>query len=123
MANLLVSQLQQILEMIGKLRKEVDVIKAESLKCKGNMDRFSAEKEVARAQLSLVENQLQSLKEKNSVQARKTEELEAQLASELANAKRTKADADAFVAVYRANAEAAQSHTREVAETARTRAH
>ncbi|XP_070040362.1 uncharacterized protein [Nicotiana tomentosiformis] len=114
---------EQKLEMIGKLREEVDVIKAESLKWKGNMDRFAAEKEAARAQLSSAENQLQSLKEKSLVQARKTEELEARLAFELAKAEKTKVDVDAFVAVYRADAEAAQSHAREVAETARTRAH
>ncbi|XP_070050482.1 WEB family protein At1g12150-like [Nicotiana tomentosiformis] len=107
MSNLLVSQLQQKIEMIGKLREEVDVIKAESLMWKEGMDLFATEKGVARAQLSLAKNQLQSIKEKSSVQARKTEELEARLASELANVEKTKADADAFVAIYRDNAEAA----------------
>ncbi|XP_070032083.1 uncharacterized protein [Nicotiana tomentosiformis] len=116
-------ELQQKLEMIGKLREEVDVIKAESLKWKENMDRFAAEKEAAQAQLSLAENQLQSLKEKSLVQARKTEELEAGLASELAKAEKTKADTYTFLAVYRADAKAAQSHAKEVVETTRTRAH
>uniref|UniRef100_A0A1S4CPN1 Zinc finger CCCH domain-containing protein 15 homolog n=1 Tax=Nicotiana tabacum TaxID=4097 RepID=A0A1S4CPN1_TOBAC len=100
--------------MIGKLREEVDVIKAESLKWKGNMDSFAAEKEAARAQLSSAKSRLQSLKEKSLVQVRKTEELEARLASKLAKAKKTKDDADAFVAVYRADAEVAQSHAREI---------
>ncbi|XP_070051574.1 histone chaperone asf1-like [Nicotiana tomentosiformis] len=72
--------------MIGKLREEVDVIKAESLKWKEGMDRFAVEKEVARAELSSTENQLQSMKEKSSVQGRRIEEVEARLASELAKA-------------------------------------
>nr|XP_016469704.1 PREDICTED: KNR4/SMI1 homolog [Nicotiana tabacum] len=63
------------------------------------------------------------LKEKSLVQARKTEELEARLASELAKAEKTKVNVDAFVVVYRADTEAAQSHARELAKTARTRAH
>nr|XP_009600086.1 protein FAM50A-like [Nicotiana tomentosiformis] len=116
MANLSVSQLQQKLEMIEKLREEVDVIKAEPLKWKGNMDHFSVEKKVVRAQLSSAESQLQNIKEKSLVQARKTEDLEARLAFELAKAEKTKADSDAFVAVYRADAEAAQSHAREAKE-------
>ncbi|XP_070038260.1 rRNA-processing protein EFG1-like [Nicotiana tomentosiformis] len=68
-----------------------------------------------------------SEQEKSSVQARRIEELEARLASELAkaesNAKKAKADMDALVAVYRADAEAAQVQAREAAETADTRAH
>nr|XP_016472814.1 PREDICTED: golgin subfamily A member 2-like [Nicotiana tabacum] len=76
MANLSVSQLQQKIEMIGKLREEVD------------------------------------MKEKGSVQARKIEELKDRLASVLAkaesNTKKAKADVDALVAIYRADAEAAQ---------------
>ncbi|XP_070054401.1 uncharacterized protein [Nicotiana tomentosiformis] len=98
--------------MIEKLREEVDEIKAESLKWKEGMDHFAAKKEAARAQLSSAENQLQSMKEKSSVQARRIEELEARLASELAkaesNAEKAEADADALVAIYRADAEAAQ---------------
>ncbi|XP_070050735.1 uncharacterized protein [Nicotiana tomentosiformis] len=91
------------------------------------MDRFAAEKEAARAQLSSTENQLQSMKEKSSVQVRRIEELEARLASKLAKAEsdteKAKADADAFVAVYQADAGAAQVQAREAAETANTRAH
>ncbi|XP_070054252.1 uncharacterized protein [Nicotiana tomentosiformis] len=123
MANCSVSQLQQKLDMIGKLREEAYVIKAESLKLKESMDRFAVEKEAARAQLSSAEGQLQGLKKKRSVQARKIEELEARLASKLAKAEKAEADADAFVAAYRADAEAAQVHAREISETARTRAH
>ncbi|XP_070057563.1 uncharacterized protein [Nicotiana tomentosiformis] len=81
MANLSVSQLQQKIEMIEKLCEEVDVIRAESLKWKEGMDRFAAEKETARAQLSSSKNQLQKMKEKISVKARRIEELEARLSS------------------------------------------
>ncbi|XP_070031820.1 uncharacterized protein [Nicotiana tomentosiformis] len=121
------TSLQQKLEAIGKLREEVDMIRAETLGWKDGMDRLAAEKETARAQLSSTENQLQRIKEKSSVQARKIEELEAQLASELAKAKSdveiAKANADAFVAVYRVDAEAAQVQEREAAETAEARAY
>ncbi|XP_070041305.1 uncharacterized protein [Nicotiana tomentosiformis] len=105
------------------LSEKVNVIKAESLKWKGNMDRFATEKEAVRARLSSAESQFQSLKEKNLVQARKTKELEARLASELAKAEKPKADVDAFVDVYQADTEATQSHAREVADTVRTRAY
>ncbi|XP_070035233.1 uncharacterized protein [Nicotiana tomentosiformis] len=118
---------EQMLEVIGKLCEEVDMIRAETLGWKDGMDRLAAEKKTARAQLSSTENQLQVMKEKSLVQVRKIEELEARLASELAkakfDAKQAKANADAFVAVYRADAEAAQVQAREVAETAKTRAH
>nr|XP_033513885.1 uncharacterized protein LOC117278525 [Nicotiana tomentosiformis] len=79
-------QLQQKIEMIKKLREEVDMIKAESLKWKEGMDRFATEKEANRAQLSSAKNQLQSMKEKGSVQGRRIKEVEARLASELAKA-------------------------------------
>ncbi|XP_070052620.1 uncharacterized protein [Nicotiana tomentosiformis] len=108
---------EQKIEMIGKLCEEVDVIRAESLKWKG----FAAEKETARTQLSSAENQVQKMKEKSSVQTRRIEELEARLASVLAksesDAEKAKADADALVAIYRADAEAAQVQEREAAET------
>ncbi|XP_070051337.1 uncharacterized protein [Nicotiana tomentosiformis] len=127
MANFSVSQLQLKIEMIGKLREEVDVIKAESLKWKEDMDRFAVEKEAARAQLSSTKTQLQSMKKKSSVQVRRIEELEVRLASELAKAKydaeKAKADADAFVAGYRADAEAAQIQAREASEVTNTRAY
>ncbi|XP_070055036.1 uncharacterized protein [Nicotiana tomentosiformis] len=106
--------------MIGKLREEVDVIRTESLRWKEGMDRFVAEKETARAQLSSSETQLQKMKEKGLVQSRKIEALEARLASVLAkaesDAEKAKADADALVAIYQADAEAAQLQAREAAD-------
>ncbi|XP_070034552.1 uncharacterized protein [Nicotiana tomentosiformis] len=103
-------------QMIGKLREEVDVIKAESLQWKEGIDRFATEKETARAQLSSVETQLQRMNKKGLVQTRRIEEIEAQLASVLAKAKsdaeKAKANADALVTVYRSDAEAVQIHAR-----------
>ncbi|XP_070035075.1 uncharacterized protein [Nicotiana tomentosiformis] len=126
-SNISVSQLQQNIEMIGGLREEVDVIRMESLQWKEGMDRFAAEKETARAQLSSSETQLQKVKEKNLVQAKKIEELEARLASVLAKAEsddeKAKTCADALVAVYRADAEAAQVQAREAAESADGQVH
>ncbi|XP_070055321.1 eukaryotic translation initiation factor 3 subunit A-like [Nicotiana tomentosiformis] len=94
---------------------------------KEGMDRFAVEIETARTQLSSSENQLQKMKEKSSVQARRIEELEARLTSELvkseSDTEKAKADADALVAVYRADAKAAQVQAREAAETTDTRAH
>ncbi|XP_070036447.1 uncharacterized protein [Nicotiana tomentosiformis] len=126
-SNILVSQLQQKIKMIGGLREEVDVIRMESLRWKEGMDRFAAEKETARAQLSSSETQLQKVKEKNLVQAKKIEELEARLASVLSKAEsdteKAKTCADALMAVYRADAEAAQVQAREAAESADGQAH
>nr|XP_033514573.1 uncharacterized protein LOC117279191 [Nicotiana tomentosiformis] len=110
--------------MIGKLREEVDEIRVESFKWKEGMDHFATEKETARAQFSSAENQLQKMKEKILVKVRRIEELEVWLAFELAkaesDAENVKADADALVAVYRADAEAAQFQARESAKTADT---
>ncbi|XP_070042435.1 uncharacterized protein [Nicotiana tomentosiformis] len=98
---------EQKLELIEKLREEVDEIKAESVKWKENMNRLAVERETARAQLSSTKSQLQSLKEKSLAQAREKEKIEARLASELAEAEKIKVDADAMVAVYRDDVEAA----------------
>ncbi|XP_070036865.1 uncharacterized protein [Nicotiana tomentosiformis] len=61
------------------------------------------------------------MKEKSLVQGRRLEDLEARLASELdkaeSNAEKEKADADALVAIYRADAEAAQVQCRSRRET------
>ncbi|XP_009621846.1 uncharacterized protein [Nicotiana tomentosiformis] len=101
----LTEQLQQKLETIEQLREEVDIIRAETMGWKDGMDHLAAEKEIVRAQLSSTTSQLQGMKEKSSVQARRIEELEARLASELtkakSDAKKAKLYADALVAVYR----------------------
>ncbi|XP_070049952.1 KNR4/SMI1 homolog [Nicotiana tomentosiformis] len=91
------------------------------------MDHLAAEKETARAQLSSAESQLQGMKEESLVQARKIEDLETRLASELAKdkseAEKAKAEADAFVAVYRADAESAQVQAKKTAKSAKTLAY
>ncbi|XP_070053408.1 uncharacterized protein [Nicotiana tomentosiformis] len=121
-ANISVSQLQQKIERIEQFREEISTIKAESLGWKEGVDHLAAEKETVRAQLSSAESQLQDLKENSSAQAKKIGELEVQLASELVRAKteaeKAKAEADAIVAIYRADAEAAQAQVIEATETA-----
>ncbi|XP_070047149.1 uncharacterized protein [Nicotiana tomentosiformis] len=135
-ANSSIPQVQQKLDVIGHLREEVDVVKAEAEAWKKNMDRLALEKEAARAQLASAKTQLRSLKEKALVQAKKIEEFQSRLgsatsdrerlATELAAAKSevktAKANADAMVAVYRSDAEAAQVRAKEVAEAAQARA-
>ncbi|XP_070040619.1 acetyl-coenzyme A carboxylase carboxyl transferase subunit alpha, chloroplastic-like [Nicotiana tomentosiformis] len=88
------------------------------------MDRFATEKETALSKLSWVESQLRGMKEKGTTQAKRIEELETRLASELAKAKseaeKAKVEAEAIVAVYRADAEVAQVQARKAVETAQT---
>ncbi|XP_075083024.1 uncharacterized protein LOC142166952 isoform X2 [Nicotiana tabacum] len=117
---------EQKCETIGQLREEVDIIRAKTMGWKDGMDHLAAEKEIVRAQLSSTASHFQGMKEKSSVQARRIEELEARLASELVKAKsdaeKAKSYEDALVTVYRADAEADQVQAREAAEIANTRA-
>ncbi|XP_070039908.1 uncharacterized protein [Nicotiana tomentosiformis] len=69
------------LDMIEKLRREVDTVKAEIEECKKNMDRIASEKETTRTQLAYAEDQLRAAKEKNSAQAKMIEGLRSQLSS------------------------------------------
>ncbi|XP_070050639.1 uncharacterized protein [Nicotiana tomentosiformis] len=105
--NISVSQLQQKIERIEQLCEDISTIKAESL--------------------GVERSQLRGLKENSSAQAKKIGDLEAQLAFELARAKtkaeKAKAEAEAIMAVYRADAEAAQVQAREPTETVHTRAY
>ncbi|XP_070039408.1 uncharacterized protein [Nicotiana tomentosiformis] len=126
-ANISISQLHQKVERIDKLREEVNMTKVETLGWKEGMDLFAAENETALSQLSLTEGQLRGMEEKSSIQAKKIEELEARLASELAKAKseaeKAKAEAETIVVVYQDDVEAAQVQEREASETAQTLAH
>ncbi|XP_019257798.1 PREDICTED: uncharacterized protein LOC109236019 [Nicotiana attenuata] len=67
------------------------------------------------------------MKEKSLEQAKKIEELQARLDTEIAAAKSeaetVKADAEAIVAVYRPDAEAAQARAKEVSDAAQARAY
>ncbi|XP_070040563.1 uncharacterized protein [Nicotiana tomentosiformis] len=134
-ANSSVPQVQQKLDIVGKLRAKVDAVKAGSEEWKKNMDRLASEKEAVRAQLASVEAQLQISKERALVQAKDIEELQSRLgsvtsdrerlASELSAAKSeaeiAMANADAMVAVYRSDAEAAQVREKEVVEATQVR--
>ncbi|XP_019259376.1 PREDICTED: uncharacterized protein LOC109237518 [Nicotiana attenuata] len=87
------------------------------------MDRLSADKEAALAQLASAETQLRSAKVKNLAQAKKIEELEAKLAevgAEVAEAKaeveKTKAMADKTITVYLRDAEVVQAELREASD-------
>ncbi|XP_070020073.1 uncharacterized protein [Nicotiana sylvestris] len=93
-ANTLMSQLQQKLEMIGQLQGEVDQIRADCHEWKKNMDQLAADKEAVTAQLTSAETQLQGLKVKGMAQAKKIEELEAELARARAKAVQAKAEAE-----------------------------
>ncbi|XP_070048993.1 uncharacterized protein [Nicotiana tomentosiformis] len=109
----------------GQKEEEIKDLRAELAKAyQDQTDLTEQKKETARAQLSSAENQLQGMKEKSLVQERKIEEIEARLASELAKAKseaeKAKAEADAFVTVYRADAEAAQIQAKKAVEIAQT---
>ncbi|XP_070010559.1 uncharacterized protein [Nicotiana sylvestris] len=68
MANTSISQVQQKSERIEQFREEDNMMKVETLGWKQNMDHLASEKEVAGAQLSSSESQLQGMKEKSSAQ-------------------------------------------------------
>ncbi|XP_019229015.1 PREDICTED: EF-hand calcium-binding domain-containing protein 4B-like [Nicotiana attenuata] len=108
-ANTSVSQLQQKLERIELLREEVNQIKADSEWWKEKMDHLAAEKEAASAKLSSAEVQLWSIKEKSSAQAKRIEELEAELAKAKAEVEKMKIKSNKSIAVYLADGEAAQA--------------
>ncbi|XP_070049341.1 uncharacterized protein [Nicotiana tomentosiformis] len=67
--------------------------------------------------------QLRNVKQKGSAQAKRIEELEAQLTQAKAEVESSKLLADKSVVVYRADAEATQMEAREAEDTVDTRAH
>ncbi|XP_070039142.1 uncharacterized protein [Nicotiana tomentosiformis] len=81
MANSSIPQVEQKLDVIRKIRVEVDVVKSEAKEWKKNMDRITSEKETVRTQLASAEAQLRSLKEKTLVQAKKIKEFQSRLSS------------------------------------------
>ncbi|XP_019225325.1 PREDICTED: uncharacterized protein LOC109206910 [Nicotiana attenuata] len=84
MTNDPILQVQQRLEQIGELQKQVDTIRAEAEEFKKNMDILASKKEAAQTQLESTEIQLRAAREKASVQVKKIDELQSQLAN-LAN--------------------------------------
>ncbi|XP_070050173.1 kinesin-like protein KIN-14N [Nicotiana tomentosiformis] len=107
---------QQKIERIELLRGEVDQVKANCDRWKGNMDRVAAEKETTLAKLSSAEVQLRGIKEKSSAQAKRIKELETGPAEAKAEIENTKVMADKSIAMYRGNAEAAQMQLREASD-------
>ncbi|XP_070054899.1 uncharacterized protein [Nicotiana tomentosiformis] len=107
-ANPSLSQLLQKVEKIGLLREEVDQIKAECDRWNETIDRLAIEKETILAKLLSADVQLRSVKQKGSAQAKRIEELETRLAEARAEIESSKVMADKSIAVYRADAEAAQ---------------
>ncbi|XP_070046728.1 uncharacterized protein [Nicotiana tomentosiformis] len=116
-------KLQQKIEKIGLLREEVDQIRAECNQWKETIDRLAAEKETILTKLLSGDVQLRNVKQKLSVQAKKIDELEIRLAEAKAEVESSKVLADKSIAVYRADAKAAQVEAREAAKIADARAH
>ncbi|XP_070046400.1 kinesin-like protein KIN-14N [Nicotiana tomentosiformis] len=111
--NTSLSQLQQKFERIELLQGEVDQVKADCDRWKGNMNRLAAEKETTLAKLSSAEVQLRGIKEKSLAQATRIEELETRLAEAKAEIEKTKVMVDKSIAMHRADAEVAQMQLRE----------
>ncbi|XP_070022673.1 uncharacterized protein [Nicotiana sylvestris] len=112
-ANTSISQLQQKLEMIELLRWEVYQVKADCDRWNKNVDRLATEKEAALPKFSSAEVQLQGVKEKISAQAKRIEELKAELAEAKAEVGKTKISAGKSIAMYLANGKASQAQLRE----------
>ncbi|XP_070054799.1 uncharacterized protein [Nicotiana tomentosiformis] len=96
------------LKKIGLLREEVDQIKAECDRWKQTIDRLAAEKETILAKLLSADVQLRSIKQKGSAQAKRIKELETRLVEAKVEIESSKVMEDKTIAVYRADAEAAQ---------------
>ncbi|XP_070048210.1 protein WEAK CHLOROPLAST MOVEMENT UNDER BLUE LIGHT-like 3 [Nicotiana tomentosiformis] len=111
------AKLQQKIEKMGLLREEVDQIRAECNQWKETIDHLAAEKETILTKLLSADVQLRNIKQKVSVQAKKINELETRLVEAKAEVESSKVLADKSIAVYRADAEAAQVEAREAAKT------
>ncbi|XP_070057528.1 uncharacterized protein [Nicotiana tomentosiformis] len=109
---------QQKAELVEQLRAEAKMKEVETLGWKQSMDRLASEKDVVRAQLSSVERQLESVKVKNLARAQKVEKLETRLAVELA---RSTSEVEALVASYLADTEAANTRAKEISDAAEVR--
>lgn len=120
-------QLQQKLDMIGQLRGEVDQVKADCNHWKKNMDWLAGEKAASLANLASAVTQLGGVKVKYLAQAKKIDELEANLTAagtEVAEARveveRTKATTNKTIVVYLKDVEAAQNELMESSKQGET---
>ncbi|XP_070049865.1 microtubule-associated protein 70-2-like [Nicotiana tomentosiformis] len=109
-----------------KLDKQAEVKSSKGLADKSIVvywaDAEAAQME-ARAAAKAADTRAHCVKQKGSVQAKKIEELETRLAEAKAKVESSKVLADKSIAIYRANAEAAQIEARATAKAADTRAH
>ncbi|XP_070015324.1 uncharacterized protein [Nicotiana sylvestris] len=116
------ASVQQKTENIKQFHEEAKMKEVETLGWKQNMDRLASKKDTARAQLSSAELQLQSMKDESLARAKKIEDLETRLAAEIAKTtskvERVKANAEAVVAVYRADVEVAHTRAKEISDVA-----
>nr|XP_016477507.1 PREDICTED: golgin subfamily A member 8H-like [Nicotiana tabacum] len=110
------AELDKHVEKIGLLRGEVDQIKAKCDRWKETIDHLAAEKETILAKLLSNDVQLRGIKQKSLAQTRRIEELETGLAEVKAEVQSSKVMADKSIAVYRADAEAAQMQLREASD-------
>ncbi|XP_070023169.1 uncharacterized protein [Nicotiana sylvestris] len=121
----LIKQVQQKAEKIEQLCEEAEMKEVETLGWKKNMDCLASEKDTAQAQLTSVECQLQIIREESLDRAKKIEELETRLVAELAKAafvaKKAKADMEAVMAVYQADAKATNAQAKEIFDAAQVR--
>ncbi|XP_070035487.1 tropomyosin-like [Nicotiana tomentosiformis] len=132
-ANNNTSQVQQKIDQIDELRKEMDEIQVMADGWKSKMDMLASEKEIAQAKLSSMEVQLWVAKEKDDTRAQKNEDLRTQLGLAIAGRDAlgkeleittsgldiTSVDADEIVAQYKAEVEAVEAHLKTTAEYVR----
>ncbi|XP_070035037.1 tropomyosin-like [Nicotiana tomentosiformis] len=132
-ANINTSQVQQKIDQIDQLYKEINEIQVMDDGWKNKMDLLASEKETAQAKLPSVEVQLRVAKEKVDARARQNEDLQAQLGSAIAEwdalgkeleimrskLEATSVDADEMVAQYRADVEAVESRMKTTTEYVR----
>ncbi|XP_070035711.1 uncharacterized protein [Nicotiana tomentosiformis] len=88
------AELDKQVEKIRSLREEVDQIKAECNRWKETIDRLAVEKETILTNLLSADVQLRNVKQKGSSQAKRIEELGAQLAEAKAEVESSKILAD-----------------------------
>ncbi|XP_019229442.1 PREDICTED: uncharacterized protein LOC109210475 isoform X1 [Nicotiana attenuata] len=118
-ANTSMYRLQQKLDRIELLRREVNQVKADYNRQKENMDRLAAEKEAALSKQASAEAQLRGAKENSSALAKRIDKLEVKLVEAMAEVDKTKVTADKTIAVYLRDAEATQTQLREASDRER----
>ncbi|XP_070020680.1 uncharacterized protein [Nicotiana sylvestris] len=109
---------QQKGELVEKLREELKMKKAETLRWRQGIDSLASEKDTLREQLASIECQLQSVKEVSLARGRQIEDLKAKSVAELPKAK---SDAATFISSYRVDVEAANTREKEISDVAKVK--